>query len=107
MPSRTDSDGAEGEGGQWSGDYWDAEWIDTCGCMHDLPHRRSSRDDVDGMLRFLKAAIEHIVHKPILVTVARSVGDNFTPADQVGYLQDSVLKLVQASYGPLDIEQMY
>lgn len=80
------------------GGVLDFEMLHFSGMSCDIPHHVSSYEMIDSLMVSLTAVLNHLP-KPTLVTMARSSYDEYTPADQVEYIQSSLLRILSSSYG--------
>eukprot|EP00035_Acanthoeca_spectabilis_P033393 m.23410 g.23410 ORF g.23410 m.23410 type:complete len:431 (-) comp5945_c0_seq1:131-1423(-) len=75
------------------------------GTTTDLPHVECSECDRAGLMRNMRRWIDKVTQckKPILVTIARSAYDGYTPSGIVDALQADVVRHVRAACGPIDL----
>eukprot|EP00033_Pygsuia_biforma_P000868 GCRY01001007.1.p1 GENE.GCRY01001007.1~~GCRY01001007.1.p1 ORF type:complete len:429 (-),score=58.45 GCRY01001007.1:8-1294(-) len=84
------------------------ETLKEYGELTSLPHHRSSPREVGSLIAALRAALQHTgLPRPTIITIARSVEDEYTPPADVDAIQDSVLEMLQGLYGQLKVEQFY
>ncbi|VDM15814.1 unnamed protein product [Hydatigera taeniaeformis] len=95
-----------------SDDPGDCEKTDLAmmACLHDLwksladrenyplPHYVSSTQEQEELVAGLESLLNRL-HNPCLITVARSVEDGYTPAEQIADLQLRFFKALQRIYG--------
>ncbi|XP_064455104.1 UPF0489 protein C5orf22 homolog [Ornithodoros turicata] len=88
-----------------------AELVHDAGCSRDrdssLPHHPSSRKEMNSLLRSTERFLQRLPAPPTLVTVSRSAQDDYCPAEDVQYLQDSLLEMLQRLYGQLTVTLDY
>lgn len=77
----------------------DVELIQDKGPDLDLPMHKSSREEMDQMLigfrNFITQHLSTEDMRPKVVTIAKSVGDGFTPEQDASYLLDQVMGILQ------------
>jgi hypothetical protein len=80
------------------------QWAGPC---FDLPHHPSSEEQIEAlcaqMVAMLSAQHGSPSDRPAIVTIARSVVDDFTPADSVRFIEGAVLEALEGLYGELDV----
>ena len=99
------------------------QWAGPC---FDLPHHPSTREEVGALCAQLATIIDAAgkqtqhqgrqqhhgqqqkqkrgsLRRPAIVTIARSVFDDFTPAKDVGFIEEAVMGVLRAAYGELDV----
>jgi len=71
---------------------FDAEMLCGAGASLTLPHHRSSEHEVENMVRKTMEIVEEfsLIREPGVVTIARSVYDEYCPKDQVDMIQNIV-----------------
>ncbi|GAB1599578.1 hypothetical protein Ahia01_000235100, partial [Argonauta hians] len=72
----------------------------------DLPHHRSTVQQIEQLLQCTDTLLSHLP-RPAVVTIARSVSDEYCPPDQVDSIQQSVIQLLATRYGQLQQTQDY
>lgn len=78
------------------------------GSMHSLPHHASSPAEIDALLAQLRCVLAAPgMPRPVLCTMARSTGDEYTPPTQADALQEAVLDELSAMYGALRLTLDY
>ncbi|XP_067052017.1 UPF0489 protein C5orf22 homolog [Acropora muricata] len=83
---------------QQCGGVLDFEMLHFSGMSCDIPHHVSSFEMIDSLMVSLATVLNHLP-KPTLITMARSSYDEYTPADQVEYIQSSLLRILSSFYG--------
>ena len=75
------------------------------GPMTGLPHHTTSRSQMRAMLADLRQclAAAGALSRPRFVTVACSVGDEYTPRSSVAWLLAEVLKVIKATFGDINL----
>ncbi|XP_065915176.1 UPF0489 protein C5orf22 homolog [Dysidea avara] len=82
--------------------------IHLCGLMSDLPHHISSEQEITDTIKQTQKWIGQLPHQPVMVTIARSTDDGYTPGDQVGFIQKHVLDMLNNVFdNQLDVNQCY
>lgn len=82
------------------------ELIWWAGPNMDLPHHHSSEQEITSMIEAMRAFfLAHELDKrpPALVTVAKSIGDEYLPPMQVEFVLSSLLRMLEQLFGPLDM----
>ncbi|XP_065915569.1 UPF0489 protein C5orf22 homolog [Dysidea avara] len=80
--------------------------IHLCGMMSDLPHHISSEQEITDTIKQIQKWIGQLPHQPVMVTIARSTDDEYTPSDQVGFIQKRVLDMLNYVFdNQLDVNQ--
>lgn len=82
------------------------ELIWWAGPNMDLPHHHSSEQEITSMIEAMKAFfLAHELDKrpPALVTVAKSIGDEYLPPVQVDFVLSSLLRMLEQLFSPLDV----
>ncbi|XP_034254391.1 UPF0489 protein C5orf22 homolog [Thrips palmi] len=89
----------------------DWETIHDAGCTCDesgLPEHVTSREDITKMIDVsLAGLLASLPHPPIMITISRSSYDNYCPPEDVDFIQNSVLKLLNEKYSPVKITLDY
>eukprot|EP00795_Rhopilema_esculentum_P001581 gene1581-16033_t len=89
-----------------TGTEFDLELIHFAGMSSELPHHRSTNDEINNSLEDVELFLR-CLEKPIFVTIARSAEDEYTPKDQVDYIQQRVIQLLKKLYGDISIVKDY
>ncbi|XP_033626819.1 UPF0489 protein C5orf22 homolog isoform X2 [Asterias rubens] len=88
----------------------DAEMIHmaglTCDDNGELPHHVSTEAEIDSLMVATETLLSSLP-KPVIVTVARSSHDDYCPPEQVDQIQQKLLKILQNTYGKLDVHLDY
>lgn len=78
---------------------WNIIYAAGCTCdSTDLPHHKSSQDEIKQLVQQLKTFLRSIDGSPTIITISRSSEDDYCPADQVDDIQQQVLKALQDVY---------
>lgn len=77
--------------------------LHMAGIVTDLPIHHSSDEEIQQLLDATELLLGRLLKNfsqelPKLVTVARSTDDNYTPANQVEFIQDSVTTAIRRVY---------
>lgn len=78
----------------------------TCDAT-ELPHHLSSGNDISEMLDWLEKFLRNLEMVPVLVTISRSSVDDYTPTDQVDFIQLGVVNVLKKVYGKIDVKCIY
>lgn len=71
---------------------WSMIYDAGCTCdVTDLPHHESTREEIQTMVTRLESFLVRLPAPPTVVTVSRSSEDDYTPAEQVEFIQELVL----------------
>ena len=76
--------------------------IHDAGCTcddTDLPHHVSTHEELVQLLQLTKIFLQNLRICPVIVTMARSSLDEFCPDNQVDFLQNQVLDLLESMIG--------
>ncbi|GIX80414.1 UPF0489 protein C5orf22 homolog [Caerostris extrusa] len=83
--------------------------LNDAGCTCDdcdLPHHVSTRVEVRHLVEIVKTFLLEIP-KPAIITIARSSRDDYCPPEDVNFIQDCVLEMLQEVYGCIEIQRDY
>ncbi|XP_060066199.1 UPF0489 protein C5orf22-like [Ylistrum balloti] len=83
--------------------------LHDAGCTCDdteLPHHVSSQEQITLLVDSVQELLCHM-HKPTIITMARSSNDDYCPPDQVDYIQDQTLEILQDLYLKLNLTASY
>eukprot|EP00106_Octopus_bimaculoides_P015340 XP_014782782.1 PREDICTED: UPF0489 protein C5orf22 homolog isoform X2 [Octopus bimaculoides] len=83
--------------------------LHDAGCTCDdteLPHHVSSLPQIEQLIKYTDILVSHLP-KPKLVTIARSVSDEYCPPEQVEKIQDAVVSLLDSRYAQLQLVKSY
>lgn len=79
---------------------WPLIYDAGCTCdSTDLPHHKSTQIELENLLKAFKKILQQINGMPVIVTISRSSDDDYCPADQVEWIQESVLTALRDVYG--------
>ncbi|KAJ8970098.1 hypothetical protein NQ314_001388 [Rhamnusium bicolor] len=79
----------------------DWELIHDAGCTCDdseLPHHVSTMEELDIMFASFKDFLEILNRCPVVITMSRSTEDDYTPFENVEYIQDKVIQLLKERF---------
>ncbi|CAI9744510.1 Hypothetical predicted protein [Octopus vulgaris] len=83
--------------------------LHDAGCTCDdteLPHHVSSLAQIEQLIKYTDIFMSHLP-KPKLVTIARSVSDEYCPPEQVENIQDAVVSLLDSRYAQMQLVKSY
>ncbi|XP_033753883.1 UPF0489 protein C5orf22-like isoform X2 [Pecten maximus] len=83
--------------------------LHDAGCTCDdteLPHHVSSKEEITLLADSVQELLCHM-HKPTIITMARSSNDDYCPPDQVDSIQDQTLEILQDLYLKLNLTASY
>ncbi|XP_003745923.1 UPF0489 protein C5orf22 homolog [Galendromus occidentalis] len=87
------------------------ELIHDAGCTMDsrsmLPHHVSSREEILQMIAEMEAFLGKLPEKPKVVTISRSSTDDYCPKDDVNFIQDQVISMLERLYGECNVTRDY
>ncbi|OQR67062.1 UPF0489 protein C5orf22-like [Tropilaelaps mercedesae] len=88
------------------------ELIHDAGCTMDLrsmlPHHVSSREDVRRMVEEMASFLGKLLpEKPKVVTISRSSTDGYCPREDVDFIQEQVIAMIERLYGECTITRDY
>eukprot|EP00794_Sanderia_malayensis_P018741 gene18741-20630_t len=84
----------------------DLELVHFAGCSSELPHHRSTIQEIDSLIISIQKFLLQ-QPKPCFITISRSAEDEYTPPDQVDYIQEKVLTMLNFLYKDIDIIKDY
>ncbi|GIY03935.1 UPF0489 protein C5orf22 homolog [Caerostris darwini] len=87
----------------------DPDVLNDAGCTCDdcdLPHHVSTREEVRHLVEVVKTFLLEIP-KPAIITIARSSRDDYCPPEDVNFIQDCVLEMLEEVYGCIEIQRDY
>lgn len=64
----------------------------------DLPNHVSTKEEIDEMLECFENFLEVLVQAPVIITISRSTEDDYTPGEDVDYIQTKVLELLHRKF---------
>jgi hypothetical protein len=84
------------------------EMLQWAGPCFDLPHHPSSEEQIEALCAKMAALLtakdqQQAPCRPAIVTIARSVVDDFTPVDSVRFIEEAVLNALRGLYGEIDV----
>lgn len=88
------------------------ELIHDAGCTMDLrsmlPHHVSSKEEVSRMIKAMESFLGKLQpEKPKVVTISRSSTDDYCPREDVDFIQDQVIGMIERLYGECTITRDY
>lgn len=90
----------------------DVDWelIHDAGCTCDeteLPHHVTEKEDIDAMLdECFTRMLDNLPHPPTIITISRSTEDDYTPSEDVEYIQERVLESLKKKFN-VDEPKLY
>ena len=79
------------------------ESVQSCMIWCDLPHKVSSRTEIDSMLQHMFASLKRLPFRPSIVTVACSATDGFLPAKDVKWIIQKLMNALREWLGDIQI----
>jgi hypothetical protein len=78
--------------------------VRSCVAWCDLPHRVSTRAEIESMIQTMMASFKTVPHfHPIIVTVACSATDGFLPVRDVKWIVATLMKALRRYLGDIQI----
>ncbi|KAL4234625.1 hypothetical protein ACF0H5_006266 [Mactra antiquata] len=90
-------------------DIIDYMLLHDAGCTFDdtdLPHHISNNIQINTLIDITQECLSYL-HKPNIITIARSSCDDYCPPNQVDFIQENVLNILQDLYLELDVNYAY
>ncbi|GBL89776.1 UPF0489 protein C5orf22 [Araneus ventricosus] len=87
----------------------DPDLLNDAGCTCDdcdLPHHVSTPDEVRHLVGVVKDFLLQNP-KPAVITIARSSRDDYCPPEDVNFIQECVLQMLEEVYGSIDVSRDY
>ncbi|CAL1294330.1 unnamed protein product [Larinioides sclopetarius] len=87
----------------------DPDLLNDAGCTCDdcdLPHHVSTPDEVRHLVGVVKDFLLQNP-KPAIITIARSSRDDYCPPEDVNFIQECVLQMLEEVYGSIDVSRDY
>lgn len=75
--------------------------VHDAGCTCDdteLPNHISTKEEIDLMLRSFQSFLEQLPKDPTIITISRSTEDDYTPGEDVEYIQGRVLEILMEKF---------
>lgn len=75
--------------------------VHDAGCTCDdteLPNHVSTKEEIDLMLNSFQSFLEVLPKQPTIITISRSTEDDYTPGEDVEYIQEKVLELLKERF---------
>jgi len=88
------------------GEAVDLDLIHFAAMSSELPHHISTMNEINTAFK----NVENFLLKqpvPQMVTISRSTEDDYTPSDQVNYIQENVIDMLKRLYGKISITKDY
>ncbi|GFY67155.1 UPF0489 protein C5orf22 homolog [Trichonephila inaurata madagascariensis] len=87
----------------------DPDLLNDAGCTCDdcdLPHHVSTQDEVRHLVEVTKLFLQQLP-SPAIITISRSSRDDYCPPEEVDFIQDCVLKMLEEAYNCVEITRDY
>lgn len=79
----------------------DWELVHDSGCTCDdseLPHHISTKEELYLMFESFKVFLDLLPYGPTIITISRSAEDDYTPQEDVDFIQESVLEIINSKF---------
>ncbi|KAG8183438.1 hypothetical protein JTE90_005697 [Oedothorax gibbosus] len=87
----------------------DPDLLNDAGCTCDdcdLPHHVSGKDEVRHLVDATRNFLRRLP-RPAVITVARSSRDDYCPPEDVDFIQELVLAMLEQVYGIIEVHKDY